>query len=312
MKSINISLFLFFLLFFFHSSAQLKVGDQPTVLNKAVALDVQGSNGLQGLWLPRVNDTSVAGIRALNPPDGLIIYHPPSGKLFIRSNNSWVSYLRQAITAISASGQSVIGPTVTFQTGAAVGTFNDFNIQTNTIANTVTFNMPDASSAVRGVVSTGIQTFSGAKTFANGVTVSGASGPASNLFLGVNSLTAPAAVTDKYLSVNSNGNVTLNAVNVVTTSTIRIKTFTRDLDGLPTNLNNNSVDRYTFTIPGANFSTASTVIITPLYPLRLGTRIDFSRVYDPDTIEMNMSTLNTSQPFTSGNTGTFNITVIEF
>lgn len=310
-KTIAVSL-VFLILITSRSSAQLKIGDQPTIIRKAVALDAQGSNGLQGLWLPRVSDTSVTGIRSLNPPDGLIIYHPPSGKLFIRSNNTWVSYLSQAITTISSAGQSMAGPNVAFQTGTSAGTANDFNIAANTGANAVTFNMPDASPTARGVVTTGTQTIGGAKTFVNGVTVTGAANAASNLTLGINATTTPAAVSDKYLSVDTTGKVTLNAVNVITTRQIRIKTYTKDLDGLPLNLNNNDVARFTFTIPGANFSLSSTVIITPLYALRLGTRIDFSRVYDANTIEMNMSTLGTSQPFTSGNTGTFNITVIEF
>lgn len=309
---IKLLVFLLVTIAAFQSSAQLKIGDQPTLLRKAVALDAQGSNGLQGLWLPRVTDTSITGIRALNPPDGLIIYHPPSGKLFIRSNNKWVSYLSQAITTISSAGQSVSGPDVSFQTGTAAGTGNDFNIAANSAANTVTLNMPDASPAVRGVITTGLQIIGGAKTFANGVTVAGATGAVSNLTLGVNASTTPAGVSDKYLSVDTTGKITLNAVNVITSRQIRIKAYTADLDGLPSNLNNNSVSRYTFTIPGANLSLSSSVIVTPLHPLRQGTRIDFSRVYDANTIEMNMSTLGVSQPFTSGNTGTFNITVIEF
>src|SRR3954467_15679425 len=210
----------------FRSYGQLKIGDQPTLSRKAVALNVEGSSNPQGRRLPRVNDTSVAGIRALNPPDGLVIYHPPSGKLFIRSNNAWVSYLSDAITSITANGQTVAGPAVSFQPGNSAGTTNDFNIAANGPGNSVTFNLPDASTNTRGVVTAGAQTFGGPKTFANGVTVTGTTGTAaatSNLTLGVNSATTPAPTIDKYLSVNSVGNVTLNAVNVISAQTVTIK-----------------------------------------------------------------------------------------
>lgn len=309
---------------------QIKIGDQPTVQQKSVALDVQGSNSMQGLWLPRVSDTSVAGIRALNPPNGLVIYHTPSGNILLRANNAWVTYLTTAITSITTNSQTITGPGITMQTGTAAGTGNDFNIAANTATNTITYNLPDASTNVRGVVATGAQTFGGAKTFANGVTVnngstlnngttanggltvSGATGSTTNLTLGVTSATTGGAVTDKYLSVDAAGVITLNKISVITNNQLTIKSFTAELDGLPKNLNNNSVDRFTITVPGANFSTTSTVVITPATTLRLGTRIDFARVFDATTIEINMSTLSTSQPFTSGNSGVFHIMVTEF
>src|SRR5687767_3499817 len=100
------------------TNAQLKIGDQPTIQQKAVALDVQGSNGQQGLWLPRVADTSVTGIRALNPPDGLIIYHTTSGKLLLRSNNSWVEYLTTGVQSVTAGGAPMTGPALTYNSSS--------------------------------------------------------------------------------------------------------------------------------------------------------------------------------------------------
>lgn len=312
------------------ANAQIKIGDQPTNREKSVALDVRGTDGKQGLWLPRVTDTSVAGVRAYNPPDGLLLFHSPSGKMMLRSGSQWITYLNEAITRISAGGQSLNGSTVTLTTGSAVGAGNDINISANAVTNTVTLNIPDASTTVRGVVNTIAQTFGGAKTFANGITVnngstlnngttanggltvSGATGSTSNLNLGITSATTAAATTDKYLSVNASGAVTLNATNVITTSTIRIKTYNQNLDGLPDNLNNTDVKRFTITIPGANFSTASTVIVTPSTQMKLGTRIDYARVKDATTIEINISTNGQAQPLTNGTSGNFNITVIEF
>lgn len=312
------------------ANAQIKIGDQPTNREKSVALDVRGTDGKQGLWLPRVTDTSVTGVRAYNPPDGLLLFHSPSGKMMLRSGSQWITYLTNAITTINAGGQNLTGPTVTFVTGTASGAGNDINISSNTGTNTITLNIPDASTTVRGVVNSTAQTFGGAKTFNNGITVnngstlnngttanggltvSGATGSTSNLNLGITSATTASAPASKYLSVNATGAVTLNDVNVITTSTITVKTYTRDLDNLPQNLNNIDVRRFTFTIPGANFSTKSTVIITPATVMKLGTAIDYARVVDATTIEVNISTKGTAQPLTSGTSGTFNITVLEF
>jgi hypothetical protein len=167
-KWLGICALLFFSL---QSMAQLKLGDQPTVLNKAVALDVQGSSNKQGLWLPRVSDTSITGIRSLNPPNGLIIYHSPSGKMLLRSNNAWVSYTTSGVVNVYSGPQFITGQNLSVQTGTAAGTGNDFNIVADNATSTLTFNLPDASATSRGVITTGAQTVSGLKTFNNGVAI---------------------------------------------------------------------------------------------------------------------------------------------
>lgn len=198
----------------FHANAQLKIGDQPTIQDKSVALDVKGSNGRQGLWLPRVSDTSITGIRALNPPNGLVIYHTLSGKLLLRSNNAWVVFLETAIASITAGGAPMSGTALTFNTGTS-GT--DFNI--SSLGNTATWNLPDASATARGLVNTSSQAFLGIKTFNTGVTVLGATASTSNLTLGITSATTAAAQTTKYLSVDVTGKVTLNALNSINSVT---------------------------------------------------------------------------------------------
>ncbi|MBC9930497.1 hypothetical protein [Chitinophaga qingshengii] len=72
--------------------AQLKVGDQPTKINKASVLELQSDR--QGLLLPRL--TTFSDIDNLTPPDGMIVYYAPTDPtkasekgLYVRRNNAW-------------------------------------------------------------------------------------------------------------------------------------------------------------------------------------------------------------------------------
>jgi len=69
----------------FGLNAQLKVGDNPTTIQKSSILELESTR--QGLLLPRLADT--AGINALTPPDGMIIYLNSDNSLRLRSNGSW-------------------------------------------------------------------------------------------------------------------------------------------------------------------------------------------------------------------------------
>jgi hypothetical protein len=280
-------------------SQQLKLGDQPTVGNKAVVLNVQGSNNMQGLWLPRVSDTSITGIRSLNPPDGLIIYHTPFGKLFLRSNSSWITYTTSsAVSSITSGGQSLIGPAVTFQTGSSG---SDYNIVADNTNNTVTYNLPDASASARGAVTANAQTFGGVKTFSNGAVVAGATGSVSNLQLGITSSTTPGTLGNNVLSVNRAGNIVLAPIyknfQVSTSSAVTIA--------------QSSSTTFTFNITGANLkTTGSTVIVTPSTTLAGGCGVGWAVVTSATQIQASYFSGYTSQSFPVGYK--FYITVIEF
>lgn len=110
-----------------------------------------GSGGVKGLVpAPAAGDTA-------------------AGK-YLKANGSWTTPPDVGITSLNA----LTGTTQTFSTGT---TGSDFGISSS--GTTHTFNIPDASASNRGVVTTGTQTFAGAKTFSGNlsapqVTFSGA------------------------------------------------------------------------------------------------------------------------------------------
>ena len=102
--------------------------------------------------------------------------------------------LANAVTSIN----SQTGPAITLQTGSS-GT--DFTISAPT--NTITFNIPSASSSARGLVTTGSQTFAGTKTFSS--TISGNLSGTATTSQNVNTIAADSN-TEHYLVFSpSNG-----------------------------------------------------------------------------------------------------------
>lgn len=94
------------------SYAQLKVGDNPTNIQKSSILELESSR--QGLLLPRLDDT--AAINALNPPDGMIIYLNGDKSVRLRSNGIWkkLADMNAASSNWSATGNSGIDPSLNF------------------------------------------------------------------------------------------------------------------------------------------------------------------------------------------------------
>src|ERR1700754_5000925 len=69
--------------------AQLKVGTNPTQIQKSSILELESDK--QGFLLPRLTDTTA--INALTPPDGMLIYLTPTDAsargLYMRKNGKW-------------------------------------------------------------------------------------------------------------------------------------------------------------------------------------------------------------------------------
>jgi len=147
------------------ANAQFKLGDNTTTTNKAAVLDLQGSNGKQGLWLPRITDTTNAtGIDGLNPPDGMLIYHVPSQTIMLRVNGYWASLLAGKDTNNwQTKGNSGTSAVTNF-----IGTTDntDLVVKTNSVEQAriktdgkvgIGTNSPNALLAVNGTVSLGQQ-----------------------------------------------------------------------------------------------------------------------------------------------------------
>ncbi|WP_028788050.1 hypothetical protein [Terrimonas ferruginea] len=92
--------------------AQLKVGDNPTSIQKSSILELESTR--QGLLLPRLADT--VAINALTPPDGMIIYLNSDNSLRLRSNGHWkkIADLGEAAANWSLAGNSGTDSTLNF------------------------------------------------------------------------------------------------------------------------------------------------------------------------------------------------------
>lgn len=108
----RLPLFLSFLFVSFFASAQLKIGDNPTSIQKSSILELESTR--QGLLLPRLADT--AAINALTPPDGMIIYLTSDNSLRLRSNGSWkkIADLAAASANWSLTGNTGTDSSVNF------------------------------------------------------------------------------------------------------------------------------------------------------------------------------------------------------
>jgi hypothetical protein len=106
-----------FLTFGVLANAQLKIGDNPTSINKSSLLELESSR--QGLLLPRLTDT--VAINSLTPPDGMIIYLNSDNSLRLRSNGVWKKI---ADLSEASSNWSLKGNTGTDSAANFIGTLD--------------------------------------------------------------------------------------------------------------------------------------------------------------------------------------------
>jgi hypothetical protein len=108
---VRICLFAVFLAGATTAFSQLKVGTNPTQINKSSILELESDK--QGFLLPRLTDT--AAINALTPPDGMLIYFNPASAtgrgLYIRKSGIWQRFTTDSVSLDkwSKTGDVLVG-----------------------------------------------------------------------------------------------------------------------------------------------------------------------------------------------------------
>ncbi|RAJ87336.1 hypothetical protein CLV59_10185 [Chitinophaga dinghuensis] len=107
--------------------AQLKIGDNPSTINKASVLELESLR--QGLLLPRIVDTTLAPLNAA--PDGMIIFFTQNKSLLVRRNGYW-SKLADSLS-LTANSWNLAGNAGTNPTNNYIGTSDGqaLSIRTN-------------------------------------------------------------------------------------------------------------------------------------------------------------------------------------
>ena len=91
-------------------TAQIKIGNNPTVINRSSVLELESDS--LGLLLPRLSDTML--INQLNPPDGMLVFGKVGGsqKVYIRQNGRWAELLSERdIRTLINTGNGTVSDT---------------------------------------------------------------------------------------------------------------------------------------------------------------------------------------------------------
>ncbi|MDB5192920.1 MAG: hypothetical protein JWQ96_2483 [Segetibacter sp.] len=110
-KVVRLALSVIFLLGASTAFSQLKIGSNPTQIQKSSILELESDR--QGFLLPRLTDTTQ--INSLTPPDGMLIYFTPNnntGKgLYIRKSGIWQRFTTDsvALDKWSKTGDVLVG-----------------------------------------------------------------------------------------------------------------------------------------------------------------------------------------------------------
>lgn len=138
---------------------QLKLGSNPTQIEKSAVLELESPN--QGLLLTRVSDTS--SVNGLVPPDGMIIYFQDADNpgLYIRKGGWWHQLVtKDGDGIVSINGDKTKNQTFTFSRdgGSPLGFLAPIN-------GGQVLNIPDASAGTAGLITHEDQIIGGSKDF---------------------------------------------------------------------------------------------------------------------------------------------------
>ena len=146
------------------ANAQLKIGDNPTTINKSSILELESSN--QGLLLTRLSDTTT--INGFNPPDGMIIYLTTDNSLRLRSNGAWRKIAEfQGTNAIQAIN-GVAKQTLTL-TASASDTSNNVLVQSRSVDSTIAIYLPIQDGSAGALKQYGFLTYADWQKIRSGV-----------------------------------------------------------------------------------------------------------------------------------------------
>jgi len=168
-------------------------------------LDLKSSN--KGLLIPRMITTEMSAITT--PAKGLLIYNTQTNLLMVNIGTPSVP------NWIPVDGPAAAPTVYTFATGTSGSNFNITNS-----GDDYTFNIPDAGTAARGLVTSSTQTLGGKKTFADSIIA--------NSGVRLNTL-ASGATTDSLLTISSTGIINKRSISdFVSTTPSNTLTFTQD------------------------------------------------------------------------------------
>lgn len=109
-----------------YGKGQMKIGNNPSQINKSSILELESER--QGLLLTRIKDT--AAMTHLYPPDGMVIYSTVDSVIYIRSNYVWKKLL--TASALASLGWSLSGNDETDSTVHFLGTHDAMGLRIGT------------------------------------------------------------------------------------------------------------------------------------------------------------------------------------
>lgn len=96
---------------------ELKLGNNPTVINKASLLELESTT--RGLLLPRIPDTTAAPLPTA--PDGMVIYFTADSSLYVRKGGAWQKVVdKRYLTGLPTSSGTVTSVSASVPAGMNV------------------------------------------------------------------------------------------------------------------------------------------------------------------------------------------------
>lgn len=127
------------------AQAQVKIGDNPTVVKPSTALEIESTN--KAVLLPRVANTAAI----TSPVNGMMVYDLSSNSVKFYQNGSWTAFNAPAPTTVTVNCDATGFAGYYFE-GVALTSANKFAVTiTNNTASTVNYTVVTGNLALSGV-----------------------------------------------------------------------------------------------------------------------------------------------------------------